>query len=112
MPWIQQKLKTSVFIENLAKSHVNGDTFYSIAKRYGTTVDNLKSLNPKVDPSSLQIGYKLVVSGLKATYHTVVKGDTVSALAKKYGSTIIQVKEWNKLDSNYTIQNGQKLRVK
>ncbi|WMX56276.1 LysM peptidoglycan-binding domain-containing protein [Peribacillus sp. R9-11] len=112
MPWIQQKLKTSVFIENLAKSHVNGDTFYSIAKRYGTTVDNLKSLNPKVDPSSLQIGYKLVVSGLKATYHTVVKGDTVSALAKKYGSTIIQVKDWNKLDSNYTIQNGKKLRVK
>ncbi|MFD4815105.1 N-acetylmuramoyl-L-alanine amidase [Peribacillus butanolivorans] len=91
------KLRTSIFIENLAKGHVNGlvkafnlkkkeaaenvvtstsytivkgDTFYSIAKRYGTTVDNLKSLNPKVDPSSLQIGYKLVVSGLKATYHS------------------------------------------
>ncbi|MFI8494432.1 LysM peptidoglycan-binding domain-containing protein [Peribacillus butanolivorans] len=133
------KLKTSVFIENLAKGHVNGlvkafnlkkkaaaenvvtstsytivkgDTFYSIAKRYGTTVDNLKSLNPKVDPSSLQIGYKLVVSGLKATYHTVVKGDTITALAKKYGSTIIQVKDWNKLDSSYTILVGQKLRVK
>lgn len=68
------KLKTSVFIENLAKGHVNGlvkafnlkkkaaaenvvtstsytivkgDTCYSIAIRYGTTVDNLKSLNPK-----------------------------------------------------------------
>ncbi|MGE6612259.1 LysM peptidoglycan-binding domain-containing protein [Peribacillus sp. NPDC076916] len=83
------KLKTSVFIENLTKGHVNGDTLYSIAKRYGTTVDNLKSLNPKVAPSSLQIGYKLVVTLLKATYLTVVKGDTVSTLGKKYGSTII-----------------------
>lgn len=75
-------------------------------------MDNLKSLNPKVAPSSLQIGYKLVVTLLKATYPTVVKGDTVSALGKKYGSTIIQVKDWNKLDSSYTIMVGQKLRVK
>ncbi|MCO0596392.1 LysM peptidoglycan-binding domain-containing protein [Peribacillus butanolivorans] len=26
---------------------MKGDTCYSIAIRYGTTVDNLKSLNPK-----------------------------------------------------------------
>ncbi|MFH0070694.1 N-acetylmuramoyl-L-alanine amidase [Peribacillus sp. NPDC056705] len=133
------KLKTSMFIENLAKGHVNGlvkafklkkkaakenveastsytavkgDTFYSIAKKYGTTVDNLKSLNPKVDPNSLQIGQKLVVSGTTAIYHTVVKGDTVTALAKKNGSTIKQIKDLNKLDNRYTIGVGQKLRLK
>ncbi|MFD4928461.1 N-acetylmuramoyl-L-alanine amidase [Peribacillus butanolivorans] len=133
------KLKTSIFIETLAKGHVDGlvkafnlkkkvaaenvetstsytivkgDTLYSIAKRYRTTVDNLESLNPKVNPDSLQIGQNLVVSGSTATYHTVEKGDTVSALAKKYGSTIIQVKDWNKLDSSYKLMVGQKLRVK
>ncbi|MGW6385120.1 N-acetylmuramoyl-L-alanine amidase [Peribacillus butanolivorans] len=132
------KLRTSIFIENLAKGHVDGlvkafnlkkkaaenietstsytivkgDTLYLIAKKYGTTVDNLKSFNPKVNSHSLQIGQKLVVSGSTATYHTVVKGNTVSALAKKYGSTIIQVKDWNKLDSSYKLMVGQKLRVK
>ncbi|MFE4896558.1 N-acetylmuramoyl-L-alanine amidase [Peribacillus butanolivorans] len=133
------KLKTSTFIENLVKGHVNGlvkvfnlkkkaavehvetstsytvvkgDTFYSIAKRYGITVDNLKLLNPIVNPDSLQIGQKLVLSCSTATYHIVVKGDTVSALAVKYESTIIQVKDWNKLDSSYKLMVGQKLRVK
>ncbi|WHY15763.1 N-acetylmuramoyl-L-alanine amidase [Peribacillus frigoritolerans] len=133
------KLKTSVFIEKLSKGHVNGlvkafnlkkkaaaenvetstsytivkgDTLYSIAKKYGTTVDNLKSLNPNVNPDSLQIGQKLVVSRLTVTYHSVVKGDTVSALAVKYGSTIKQIKNWNRLDSKYTIFIKQKLRVK
>ncbi|MFB7640577.1 LysM domain-containing protein [Peribacillus butanolivorans] len=41
---------------------MKGDTFYSIAKKERTTVDNLKSLNPKVDLNSLQIEQKLVVS--------------------------------------------------
>ena len=34
---------------------VKGDTLYSIAKRYGTTVAKLQTLNPKVDAHSLQI---------------------------------------------------------
>ncbi|MCY9003268.1 N-acetylmuramoyl-L-alanine amidase [Peribacillus frigoritolerans] len=133
------KLKTSVFIEKLAKGHVNGlvkafnlkkkaaaknvetstsytivkgDTLYSIAKKFGTTVDILKSLNTTVKPHSLQLGQKLVVSGSTATYHTVVKGDTVSALAAKYRSTIKHIKEWNKLDYKYTIDLGEKIRVK
>ena len=91
---------------------VKGDTLYYLAKKYGTTVANLQTLNPKVDAKSLQIGQKLSISGSKATYHKVVKGDTVSALAEKYSSTIKQIKDWNDLDSKYTITIGQKIRVK
>ncbi|WP_339201719.1 N-acetylmuramoyl-L-alanine amidase [Peribacillus sp. FSL P2-0133] len=130
-------LKKSAFIEALAQGHVNGlvkafnlkkkiattsvetrshtilkgDTLYSIAKKYGTTVDYLKSLNPKVNPNSLQIGQKLVLSGSTVTYHTVVKGDTVSALAEKYGSSIKNIKSWNELGDNNMIYAGQSLRV-
>lgn len=107
------QLKKSAFIEAVALGHVNGngivksfnlkmkdnelsgsngntqtvvkgDTLYSIAKKYGTTVSNLQTLNSKVDAGSLQIGQKLIISGTPATYHKVVKGDTVSALAAKY----------------------------
>ena len=133
------QLKKSAFIEAVSQGHVNGivksfnlkmkdnevsgsngnthtvvkgDTLYSIAKQYGTTVANLQTLNPKVDADSLQIGQKLIASGSAATYHKVVKGDTVSALAVKYGSTIKQIKVWNDLDSKYTIAIGQKIRVK
>lgn len=133
------QLKKSAFIEAIALGHVNGivksfnlkmkdnevsgsngnthtvvkgDTLYSIAKKYGTTVSNLQTLNSKVDAGSLQIGEKLIISGTPATYHKVVKGDTVSALAAKYSSTIKQIKDWNGLDSKFTIIIGQKIRVK
>ncbi|MGE7601682.1 N-acetylmuramoyl-L-alanine amidase [Peribacillus sp. NPDC097675] len=130
------QLKKSSFIEAIAQGHVNGlvksfnlkmkdeevsgsthivvkgDTLYSIAKKYGTTVAKLQTLNPKVEADSLQIGLKLIISGSTSTFHKVVKGDTVSALAKKYGSTIQQIKNWNDLDSKYTITIGRKIRVK
>lgn len=133
------KLKKASFIEALARGHVNGlvkafalkkvqehenikektfhtvvkgDTFYSIAKDYDTTVERLEILNPTIDPTALPIGKKLVVRVIETIYHIVKKGDTVSALAEEYGSSINQIKTWNNLDSNYTIQIGQRLRVK
>lgn len=41
-----------------AKTHKveKGETFYSIAKEYGTTVDKLEDLNPKVKADALQVG--------------------------------------------------------
>ncbi|MFD9625774.1 N-acetylmuramoyl-L-alanine amidase [Peribacillus muralis] len=77
------KLKTSSFIEALARGHVNG-----LVKCF-----NLKKKNT-------------------AVYHTVVSGDTVYSLSLAYGSTVQQIKEWNDLDSQYTIVVNQKVRVK
>lgn len=34
----------------------SGDTFESIARKTGTTVRRLEQLNPKVDPTALQVG--------------------------------------------------------
>ena len=39
-----------------------GDTLYSIAKRYGTTAAKLISLNKIADPTKLQAGQKLVLN--------------------------------------------------
>jgi len=39
----------------------SGDTLGSIAQKYGTTVDELMSLNPGIDPTALLIGQKLRV---------------------------------------------------
>lgn len=38
-----------------------GDTFWALAKKYGTTVTNLRKLNPNVDEKKLQIGSKVRV---------------------------------------------------
>jgi LysM repeat protein len=40
-----------------------GDTFYAIARRYGTTVAALQQANPGVDPNSLLVGQVICVPG-------------------------------------------------
>lgn len=135
------KLKQSSYIERIARGHANGlvkafglkkkptaskpskpsgslvhtvvkgDTFWSLSQKYGTTVANLKKLNPSVNEQTIKVGSKLNITA-GGTYHTVKKGDTVSQLAKKHGSTIKQIRDWNKLDAKYTIYVGQNLRVK
>ncbi|WP_433959067.1 LysM peptidoglycan-binding domain-containing protein [Cytobacillus horneckiae] len=96
-----------------SKTHkiAKGDTFYSLVKKYNTTVANLRKINPGVDEKKLQVGQVINIS-TTAKYHTVKSGDTVSELAAKYGSTIKQIRDWNKLDSKFTIYPNQKLRVK
>lgn len=41
----------------------SGDTFFSIARRFNTTVNALRRLNPGVDPNNLQIGQVICVPG-------------------------------------------------
>ena len=38
-----------------------GDTLFSIATQFGTSVKELRRLNPSIDPSALQVGQTLVV---------------------------------------------------
>jgi LysM repeat protein len=38
-----------------------GDTLFSIATQFGTSVKELRRLNPNIDPSALQVGETLVV---------------------------------------------------
>ncbi|MGI6621417.1 MAG: LysM peptidoglycan-binding domain-containing protein [Bacillota bacterium] len=40
-----------------------GDTLFSIARTYGTTVERLLELNPGIDPSNLQIGMSICLPG-------------------------------------------------
>lgn len=105
--------RKSTASKSKVKTHTikKGETLWSIAKQYGTTVEKLEGLNPNVNPNALQIGSKIIVSGSNI-YHTVKKGDSVAELSAKYGSTIKEIKQWNNLQDVDKIFVGQKLRVK
>jgi len=105
-----KKTTSSVSVYTVKK----GDTLSEIARKYGTTVNELVKLNNIKNPNLIYPGQKLKLksSSSKAIYHTVKKGDTVSELAVKYGSSIAKIKEWNKLKDVNKIYVGQKLRVK
>ena len=90
----------------------SGDTLYSIANKYGMSVQELKDLN-KLTSNTLSIGQQLVVSegnaGTLDTY-TVKAGDTLYSIAKKYGLTVNELKQLNNLTSDI-LSIGQVLNI-
>lgn len=78
-----------------------GDSLYSIAREFNTTVDEIKELNNLIS-NLLSIGQNLKIpsdTNLETTY-TVQKGDSLYSIAKKFGTTVDTLKELNNLVSN------------
>ena len=87
-----------------------GDTLYSLAKQYDTTVEMLKEVN-SLSSDFIKAGQKLDVPlEAGAGIYIVSKGDTLFSLAKKYGVTVKDLKRENKLVSD-SIYVGQALLV-
>lgn len=89
-----------------------GDTLYSIAKKYNTTVDKLKEVNSIVG-DLLTIGTTLLIPNSlpDIIIHKVIKGDSLWALSKKYNTTVDLIKELNNLVSDL-IKPGDELKIK
>jgi peptidoglycan DL-endopeptidase LytF len=105
---------------------IKGESFYTIAKKYGVSSRGIQEVNPGVDPARLKIGQKLAIpartattvaaagsgasgtNGLKA--YTVKSGDTLVAIAKKHGVSVKELQAANNL-STTRITVGQKLRI-
>ena len=90
-----------------------GDTLYSIAKKYNTTVDKLKEINSIVG-DILTIGTTLLIPNSNLSdiiIHKVINGDSLWALSKKYNTTVELIKELNNLVSDL-IKPGDELKIK
>jgi len=72
----------------------SGDTYYSIARRFGTVVPALIAANPGVDPDNLQIGQTICVPAAQPSpcpdgrFYTIVAGDTYYSLARRFNTTV------------------------
>ncbi len=89
-----------------------GDSLYSIARKYNTTIDRIKDLN-NLTTKLLSIGQVLLIptdTNLETTY-TVQKGDSLYSIAKKYNTTVNRLKQLNNLTSNL-LSIGQILIVR
>lgn len=87
-----------------------GDTLYSIAKKFDTSVNKLKELN-NLSSNMLSIGQKLLISIGEETTYVVKAGDTLYSIAREFNTTVDKLKELNNL-SNNTLSIGQILIVK
>ena len=102
------KNETSI-LENNTYIVQKGDTLYSIANRFKTTVDNLKVLN-NLTSNNLIIGQKLIIYNQDNKIYTVQKGDSLYKIAKDNNTTVDKLMILNNLIST-TITVGQKLLI-
>ena len=112
-----------------------GDTLFSISKRYGVAIDQIKIFNA-MKTNSVQVGQNLLLIGVstaeaaqanspqlarvstpvrkvpaKPSTYTVRSGDTLHAIAIKFAVELNDLLRWNKLSAKSVLQPGNRIRV-
>jgi len=82
-----------------------GDSLYSIAKRYGASVQEIIDDNNITDTQKLVPGQAIVIM-LNNVTHTVAPGESLYMIAKNYGTTVPAI-----LDENPNITDASKISV-
>ena len=88
---------------------VSGDTLWSIAKKFNTTVNEIKRLN-NLSTNLLKVGTDLIVPTYNDIY-IVKSGDTLYSIARNNNISVDRLKEINKLTSDI-LSIGQRLKLK
>ena len=99
---------------------IKGDSLYSIAKKYGTSVEEIKRIN-YLTSNNLVIGQVLRIPEMYTKEenmvlpnyinYKVVKGDTLYNIAKKFGVSVDSIIQDNSLKNN-TLSVGQNLKIR
>ncbi len=89
---------------------------WSIANRFGTTVDTLRTIN-NLSTNTLQVGQVLKLpttntstGNNNGSTYTVKSGDSLWSIARKYDTTVSELQNLNNLTST-TLQVGQVLQL-
>jgi LysM repeat protein len=96
-----------------------GDTLYSIARRYGTTVTAIAQANGILNPAYISVGQVLLIPTEPAWpsppptggYYTVQRGDNLYRIALRFGTTYWAVAVANNLPNPNNIYAGQRLLI-
>lgn len=85
-----------------------GDSLWSIARAFGTTMDELIRINNLPD-RPLQVGQELLVPGRPV--YTVRPGDTLWEIARRFDTTVEELARLNNIANPSLIRAGTELRL-
>jgi LysM repeat protein len=93
-----------------------GDTLYSLARYYGTTVQAICEANHLINPHLIYVGQRLLIPGASpptpcVTTHVVRYGETLTSIASRYGTTVWTLAMLNHLANPNCIYAGQVLHI-
>ena len=96
---------------------VAGDTLFSIANRFGTTVSAIIQANPGIDPTRLFVGQRICIPGplppaCPGFIYVVMPGDTLISIAARFNTTVLAILQFNPgiTDPNF-ITVGQRICI-
>ena len=113
-------LPRPVLAEEVFHTVKSGDSLWSIAVKYNTSVEKIKQLN-QLSTDNLQIGKSLCIARTQeqqtvavidagAAYYVVQSGDNLWKISQQFNTTVEKIKELNQLSSE-SLAVGQKLCV-
>lgn len=97
-----------------------GDTLYSIARRFGTTVSAIAQANNITNVNQIYVGQRLVIPDCVPTtpppttncfVYIVKPGDTLFSLARRFNTTVSDIALRNHIVNPNLIFVGQKLTI-
>lgn len=105
---------------NVTYNVQRGDSLWSIASRYGISVNDLRRAN-NLTSDTLSIGQVLIIPGVSdgnednngmgpSTTYTVVRGDSLWSIANRFGVTVQQIRDANNLTTD-VLSVGQVLTI-
>lgn len=101
---------------------VQGDTLYSLARRYGVSLEEILKKNAIADPSGLSVGTRLLIPGdeapeassrtnIQPELYTVRKGDTYYGIAREHNIDVDGLLSLNSREANRVLRVGETLVV-
>ncbi|NMB46740.1 MAG: LysM peptidoglycan-binding domain-containing protein [Firmicutes bacterium] len=94
-----------------------GDTFFSVARSFNTTVEAITGANPGVNPNALQIGQLICIPTTRppttcpGRVYTVRSGDTMFAIAQAQGVSLEALRAANPAVDPNQLSIGQLLCI-
>ena len=102
----------------------NGDSFWSISRKYKVGVKQLASWNNMSTKDTLSLGKKLIIwkdtqsltgkqgkNMLQKVGYEVRSGDSLSQIANRFNVSIKNITRWNNLDTRNYLKPGQRLTL-
>ncbi len=92
---------------------VAGDTLFSIANRFNTSVQAILQANPGLDPNRLFIGQQICIPARRPMpcsgfFYTVVAGDTLNSIAARFNTSVDAILRANPgLNPNFIVIGQQ-----